>query len=384
MVDGVVTAGRLVVEGVRLGLARALRDGEPDGVADIDCAWLTGALQGLFPGCRVGSVEPVTAHAGTTERARLRVRYDDGGRGGPPPASLFVKLAPRDVRTRLFVNLMRLGSTEVRFYRDVAAGVPVELPRTYHASASGRARGFALLLEDLDSRGARFTDASRPLAVDDARLVMRALARLHAAFWESPRFRSDLAWLKARDRNPLYRVERFVCALAVPAGLRKFADLVPSELRVAAPRLIAARDALEDAWSRAPLTLVHGDAHAGNLYFLPGNVGFLDWQVVHRGQGMRDVSYFLANSLPSDTRRADERSLLALYLDGLAECGVTPPGFDLAWRQHRLHALYAWIGAAVTAAASTLQQEPIVRSAVARTSATVLDLDSLGALRELE
>ena len=63
------------------------------------------------------------------------------------------------------------------------------------------------------------------------------------------------------------------------------------------------RLALEALWARPPLTLIHGDAHAGNLFFDGPEVGFLDWQVVQRGQGMRDVSYFLGNSLSVQTRR---------------------------------------------------------------------------------
>ena len=132
---------------------------------------------------------------------------------------------------------------------------------------------------------------------------MRALARLHAGFWDSPRLRTDLAWLKSRERNPRYRIERFLCAATLPRGVRRFGDLVPAPLQALVPRLIAARDALEDTWAEGPLTLVHGDVHAGNLYFLPGEVGFLDWQVVQRCQGMRDVSYFLANSIPTELRR---------------------------------------------------------------------------------
>lgn len=380
--DGLVTAWRLGVVATGLGWARltATRD-EPACVGDVDAAWLGRALQEAYPGCRVASVDVLDRNAGTTERARLRVSYREIGIGGLPPASLFVKLAPRDVGTRLFVDLMRLGTTEMRFFREIAAGLPGELPRVYHASAADAAPGFALLLEDLAARGARFTDASQALGVDEARLVMVRLARLHAACWESPRFDSDLAWVKSRERNDLHPVERFLCALAVPRGVAAFADLVPAEIHGAVPRILAARDALEDAWARGPRTLIHGDAHAGNMYFLPGAVGLLDWQLAQRAQGMRDVAYFLANSLPIPIRRTRERELIALYLRTLAEHGVTPPAFDVAWEQYRLHAVYAWIAAAVTAAAATLQQEPIVRAALERTSVAMMDLGSLTALR---
>jgi hypothetical protein len=82
-------------------------------------------------------------------------------------------------------------------------------------------------------------------------------------------------------------------------------------------------------------------------------------------------------------RRAHERELIRTYLAALAELGVHAPGFDFAWRQYRLHALYAWIAAAVTAAAATFQSEPIVRAGLTRTSTAVVDLESLEALDEL-
>lgn len=382
--DGLVTAWRLGVVATGLGWARLTGTGdEPTCVADVDAAWLGRALQEAYPGCRVAAVDVLDRNAGTTERARLRVTYREIGTGGLPPASLFVKLAPRDVGTRLFVDLMGLGATEMRFFREVAGGLPGELPRVYHASAADAARGFVLLLEDLAARGARFTDASQPLGVDEVRLVMVRLARLHAACWESPRFASDLAWVRSRERNDRYPIERFLCALAVPRGVAAFAELVPADVRAAVPRILAARDALEDAWARGPRTLIHGDAHAGNMYFLPGAVGLLDWQLAQRAQGMRDVAYFLANSLPVPVRRAHERDAIALYLRTLAEHGVTAPAFDAAWEQYRLHAVYAWIAAAVTAAAATLQQEPIVRAALGRTSVALMDLDSLTALRAI-
>lgn len=379
--DGAATASRLGRAAIDLAWARiAASSDEPARIADVGAAWLTRALQRPFPGSRVAAVVVLDQDAGTTERARLGVTYADVGRGDPPPVTLFVKLAPRDLRTRLFVDLMQLGNTETRFYRDVAAGLPGEMPRVYHASTVGRGQGFALLLEDLSVRGARFSDASQALGVEEACSVMARLAELHAALWESPRFASDLAWLKSRERNDLYPVERFLCALAVPAGAAAFGDLVPREARAAVPRLLAARDALEDAWARGPRTLIHGDAHAGNLYFVPGAVGLLDWQLAQRAQGMRDVAYFLASSLPIAVRREHDRSLVALYLRALAERGVAPPSFDVAWEQYRLHAVYAWIAVAVTAAAATLQQEPIVRAAIERTSRAMTDLDALALL----
>ena len=49
-----------------------------------------------------------------------------------------------------------------------------------------------------------------------------------------------------------------------------------------------------DLWEDGETTLVHGDSHLGNLFMDAGCVGFLDWAVLSRGPGVRDVSYYLA------------------------------------------------------------------------------------------
>ena len=355
----------------------------PRRAAAVTPQWLSAALQSEHPGVRVGSVAPIASDAGTTDRARIAIDYAEAGNGGPPPSSLFIKTSPADAKTQLFVNLMHLGSNELGFYRQIASHLSIERPRALHVAGPSRAQRFTLVLEDLAARGARFLDVTCNLTLDEARTVVRALGRLHAEFWNSPRFDADLAWLRAPDRNPLAAIERGLCALALRPALSRAGDLIPPALRAAAARIVAARPQLERAWARGPRTLLHGDAHVGNMYWLSDTVGLLDWQVVQCGQGMRDVTYFLATSVPTDARRAHERELIGDYLATLGEYGVRAPDADDAWTQYRLHALYAWIATVVTTAATTLQTEPIARAGLARTSIAVMDLDSVAALDTL-
>ena len=362
----------------RLGRATEV----PGGAAEVTPQWLTRALQADFPGVQVGAIEPIDQHAGTTDRARLRLTYDDPGAGAAPPPSVFIKAVPPDVKTRLFINLMRLGLHEVRFYREIAPALSVAHPRLFHACLSGPAQRFVLVLEDVAVRGARFTDAASAATVDLVRTVMRELARLHACFWNSPRLRGDLAWLRSPTHRPRAAVERYACAAAVAPALRRFADVVAPQLHAIAPRIMERRDAFEAAWSRGPQTVVHGDAHIGNLYLLPETVGFLDWQVVQRCQGMRDVTYFLVGSVPTALRRAHERDLIGAYLTTLRAEGVAALASDEAWRQYRLHVPWALFSAVVTASSATMQAEAVGRAALERTCAAVLDLDPLGALEQ--
>jgi hypothetical protein len=364
--------------------AARLRPGAiPGDLAQVTPAWLTRALQPIAEGVVVSRVDADGLTSGTTARARLALGYQGPGRRADLPDTMFVKLAPRDLPSRLFVSLFGLGRSEVAFYRSAREGLPVRAPRVYFAAAAPRGARFALLLEDLAASGCRFGDVTSPSDLEQASAVMRALARLHASFWESPRLDGDLARLgRTSPEDPVFRVGRTLCDLALRPALGRFGELVPEELRRAAGFIAESRLALESLWARPPRTLIHGDAHLGNLFFDGQQVGFLDWQVAQPGQGLRDVTYFLTNSLSIETRRAHGEGLIRVYLAALSEAGGPPVPFSLAWEQHRLHALYTWISCIVTAAAVTLQRESVVRAALERSSLAVMDLDSLGALRE--
>jgi hypothetical protein len=62
-----------------------------------------------------------------------------------------------------------------------------------------------------------------------------------------------------------------------------------------------------------PNTVMHGDAHPGNVYFRNGAAGLLDWQAVRRGHPGRELAYTLVTSMTTADRRASERELLDEY-----------------------------------------------------------------------
>ena len=51
-------------------------------------------------------------------------------------------------------------------------------------------------------------------------------------------------------------------------------------------------------------------------------MGMLDFQAVHWSKGMRDVQYFLINSLAPDVLAQHESSLIDHYLAALARRGI--------------------------------------------------------------
>jgi len=207
---------------------------------------------------------------------------------------------------------------------------------------------------------------------------MTELAKLHAEFWESPRFGAELSWVRSRENGQRSMGwERFVSAQLLKVAEKRFGPKMPDEFRRACVVVRTRRDVLEDLWARGPRTLVHGDPHLGNLFFDADRVGFLDWQVIQHAPGMRDVSYFLCNSLRTELRRVHEADLIRHYLGTLGEREVHPIPFEDAWQQHRLFALYSWLAATFTAAAAGLQDKDIAMAGMKTATASIIDLRSL-------
>jgi hypothetical protein len=109
---------------------------------------------------------------------------------------------------------------------------------------------------------------------------------------------------------------------------------------------------------------------------------FYDWAVAGRAPGVRDVAYFLCNSLPVEARRAEDRSLLDRYRAALSERGVALDE-RTAHEQYRLFSVYSWIAAASTAAMGS-QWQPIDVSlaAMVTTTEAIADLDAVGLLEQ--
>jgi aminoglycoside phosphotransferase (APT) family kinase protein len=340
-------------------------------VGDATPEWLSDVL-----GREVLAVDVLDAHSGTTGRARLGITYGDDGAG---PASVFLKLAPFDERQRSFVDLVGLGIAEARFYRDVAASVPVRVPVVHTARLDDDGR-YAMLLEDLEASACRFPSPHDGDIVDTITAVVDGLARLHAQHWGDARLEDggDLAWV--RDG---YRVAFGSGATFVEKALTTFGDQMSPQVRQLAELTIARPADVAALLAGGPPTLIHGDPHLGNLFMDADVAGFFDWGMLWRATGMRDVAYVLGNSTPTEVRRVHERDWVRQYVDLLGASGIEL-SFDDAWEQYRLLVVYSLNSATSTAAmGSRWQAIDVGRGGMARATAAVEDLESVPLLKSL-
>ena len=152
--------------------------------------------------------------------------------------------------------------------------------------------------------------------------------------------------------------------------------------------MAAALDANIDAYYRefeaGPLTLLHGDSHLGNTYSLPdGRSGLLDWQVIWRGPGLREVTYWMITGLEPDDPPRARAELLERYLDGLRAGGVDEvPTYDEAFDRYRLFSAEAWDATAMTIAWPGLQAPENAEAGWRRACVAVEDLDTADAVNE--
>lgn len=326
------------------------------------------------PDARVEAVDVLDESEGSASRLRLLVRYADGATAGLP-GSLFLK---RNLASFTFPPEMYL--TECRFYRDLAPELAIETPAVYGMEVDEATGAFVLLMEDLGARGARLGIATEPVSPDEVAAVLETLAALHAPFWESPRLAGDLSWLQLPTESAFVDFWRRsgprLAARHLEGGHR--ADVVGDRSWVH-DRVWTGFAALETCVADGPRTVLHGDAHVGNTYFVPGGRGgVLDWQLMLQGSWSVDVAYLVMSALEPQARAANERDLLRSYLDALRARGVDPPDEDDAWMLYRQNSVWGVVMWLVTP--DGVHSDAAQSISLARCMAAVEDLDGLGAL----
>ncbi len=346
-------------------------------VRDLTVAWAQHIVTHHVAGAVVLGVAVLSVDVGTTTRVRLAVDHT-----GPEtfPGRWFVKLPSQSWRARAITTLPRLLHTEVRFYQEVAADVPVPGPPVLAAQRMF-GRGTTLVLADVTAGGARPGAPGERLTVAQAAMVMDQLARLHACFWNHARLDQAYRWLA----GPVRRWENFLgTTLAVPLmqrGLRRAGDVISTALHTAAMDYARQRRRAMRVLAAGPRTLVHHDCHPGNLFWTPTAPGLLDWQLVRIGEGIGDVAYCLATGLDPATRRQHETLLLARYQQALAAQGITGLDAPTLLLRYRAHLAYAFEAMVVTLAVGGMMEHDSNLELIRRTAAAIEDHDAFGALR---
>ncbi|MET7337826.1 phosphotransferase [Nonomuraea sp. NPDC005650] len=263
----------------------------------------------------------------------------------------------------------RITQTEANFYRELAATVGVNTARPRYTAIDGRTGHGLSVMDDVVAAGGRFLTPLEPYSPKEAMASLEQLAVMHALHWGGAGLDGH-AWLRNRladlAESPLRTVAELQELLDDPRG-----DALPAAIKDAG-RVTRALQALARHTDGQIDTLVHGDAHAGNLFVLDGATSLVDWQLLQRTNWGLDVAYHLGAVLSVEDRRESERDLLDYYLQRLAALGVMAPSRQEAWDVYRAGVAYGYYLWAVTRRVDP----PVIHEFCKRLGTAVADLES--------
>jgi aminoglycoside/choline kinase family phosphotransferase len=316
-------------------------------------AWLTTVLRaaGLLGAASVVTADQRPVGTGQMcDSVRLTLQFDGLTSA---PASMIAKLPAADPTSRETAKTLRSYENEVRFYQQLAPGLPIRTPVVYHADIDVETASFILLLEDMApaQQGDQLTGCS----ADVAKIAVDELVHLHAPRWNDPAL-ADIEWLH-RDRP----AQQEFLLMLLPALWAGFCDRYDARLdpavRQAGGALFGALPS-HFAAEAGPSTIVHGDYRLDNLLFDPSPGGVpvtvVDWQTCTHGPALNDVAYFIGAGLLPDVRRDVEDDLVRGYHAKLIAAGVTDYSWDACWHDYRRG---TWAGLIMAVAASMLVEQ---------------------------
>ena len=215
------------------------------------------------------------------------------------PTTMVAKLPAADETSRATAKALGSYENEVRFYQQLAAGLPIRTPAVYYA--------------DIDVEYRQLRPAARRHGTGGSG---RPAGRLHARTGEDRRrrarqaARSPMGRPDAHDRwtgcTATETLSRSSCSMLLPDAVGR----LPRALRDRNSRPTSTKRAsalfahLED-YLQLPrpnrATIVHGDYRLDNLLFDPTAGGVpitvVDWQTCTHGSPLHDVAYFIGAGL---------------------------------------------------------------------------------------
>lgn len=301
--------------------------------------WLTDVLQRSVDlhGAKVARVELVDERwSATAVRAHLAVTYA-GGAPAAAPTRLLLKVARSDIDP----HLSAFGANEVDYYRTVGSAPGAVSPACYDAVCAPDAGHWHLLLDDLSATHVGMEPIPSP-PLERCHQALDVLARVHAAWWRHP------------------ELGRGIGALPTPASFeRTLADAasridgfaascngwLSAERRALLDRVLGALSMRREQLTGADrLTVIHGDAHFGNVLY-PRDADraaprVIDWQFWRVGLGAGDVAYLVALHWYPERRRRFERGLVERYHRALLRQGVSDYEWEQCWDDYRMAVVF--------------------------------------------
>lgn len=339
------------------------------------------APEGQLPMPRLRSVRLPGVDFESSNCINFLVEFEFEGRNEDLPKTAYVKIPCAETWPRAFANTLGYWSLECLFCAQIAPHVPIRIPRVY--AVAERGSRFILVMENLvegcDARMFLNRDMAAGTTPERAGRVLETFAELHAHFWGWGRSRREALLPREFDSYRARSARGITPALnaaALEPARRAAPELVTNHLVETCRIALDRWDAVLDAWFHGPLTLCHGDSHLGNCFEYEADgrtrVGMIDFQAVQWSKGMRDVQYFLINSLEPEVLAESEETLIRGYCAALAKRGVDLPYAD-AFEQYRAFSYQTLMVGVVPLGLSGLTERSETVLAVTRRSCAAVE-----------
>jgi hypothetical protein len=349
--------------------------------AEITVEWLNEVLRDTIGEGRIASFDRELIGEGVGfvgELSRINLTYE--ALAGEAPRSLIAKLPTSDPIVKGIANVFGFYEHEIRFYEEIAPTISVRTPKRYFSAIDQAAGAYVLLLEDMAP--ARCGDQIASCSIDEARIALSEIAKLHAAWWNSPVLRQT-NWIPTLDNSGPRVLLQAMYQQGWPVFVERYGTQLSPELFELGERFGRQFVSLGDALTEQPLTLVHTDFRLDNMFFGDEGCPFalVDWQLVQEGLAMTDVTYFLAGNFAPDVRRQHQEDLVRTYHRALVREGVSNYEFEQCWEDYRRAALLLFIFVAsnqdnIDFAQYNGRAQELFETIVERYTTAILDLNA--------
>jgi hypothetical protein len=308
----------------------------PINIERMNCAWLTRVLR-EHDLLSQGSIsrftfEPVGGGY-TSSVYRLLLEFDDMSTAAPD--SLVVKFHSKSASIRERFENFGIYEKEIRFYQFVDTVIDLPVPICYAAEYDAHSGDFVLLLEDLSAARPAYGEVD---PVSDIRTALPQLAKIHAQFWGDPRLQR-FDWVVKPTEASTSASEKAEWADNLSKVKSEYRNLWPDRAWRTCDQITENWDDIMRCVNRDTHTLVHTDAHLGQMFFptedLPRYILF-DWQYPCKSLAAEDVTHLIVDETSTEQRREFEAELVDLYYHSLCAAGVTDLSRERLWFQCKL------------------------------------------------
>ncbi|MEX2488748.1 MAG: phosphotransferase [Pseudomonadales bacterium] len=278
------------------------------------------------------------------------------------PTQLILKI-PTASRNRRIGQTLGIYEREIRFYRELQPRLGIRTPRHLYSAMDlstdphhtlkalkwvnrmpiwlirpalpllgwlGRRKTnrYILIIENLG--GYRVGDQVAGCSIEDAKVALKAMARMHAQFWNSGEL-TTLPWLVPIELIPKPIHMMFLKTLN-DFKIHHEGWLTNDHITVLNWLKLHFIDLVKHI-SLRPHTLLHGDFRLDNLCFddTRGEIILFDWQTLGTGPIGSDLAYFLSSSMSIDTNQNTMAELIEYYRHQLADNDVSITPEALQW-----------------------------------------------------